>query len=446
MSTNKEKYHADFVCSECRQTKYSLNELIYNCKKCHGLLEVKHNLTILKNKSGEEWRDLLDKRLGDLDFPYTSGVWNKRELVLPEINDSEIVSLGEGHSPLLAQPRLAEKLGLESLFIKQCGITHTGSFKDLGMTVLVSQVNRMLKSGKKIKAIACASTGDTSAALSAYCAYVGIPSIVFLPADKISLAQLIQPVSNHSLVLSLDTDFDGCMKIVKQVTKDQNIYLANSMNSLRIEGQKTVAYEIVQQLRWKVPEHIIIPGGNLGNVSALSKGLFEMKELGIIDQIPNIIVAQAEQANPLYRWFEGKLEKVEPITAQKTLASAIQIGNPVSAKKATEALKKTGGRVEQASEEELAEAAALSDSLGMFNCPHTGVALAALKKSIDKQIISKKDKVVVISTAHGLKFSQFKTDYHQGLLKGENKFVNPPISLPNDANKVISLLEGKLFL
>ena len=437
----KKKYHAKFVCSECKQIEYSLDEIVYRCQQCDGLLEVKHDLEVLKSKSGREWQNLFDERLCRLDFPNTSGVWNKKEVVLPDIDNEQIISLGEGGTPLLPQPRLAKRLGLEHLFIKQCGISHTGSFKDLGMTVLVSQVNRMLKAGKKIKAVACASTGDTSAALSAFCAYAGIPSIVFLPANKISLAQLIQPVSNHALVLSLDTDFDGCMKIVKQVTKDQNIYLANSMNSLRIEGQKTVSYEIAQQFRWEVPDHIIIPGGNLGNVSALGKGFFEMKELGIINQLPQIIVAQAKQANPLYRWFEGGLEEVKPMNAQKTLASAIQIGNPVSAKKATDVLKKMEGKVEQASEEELAEASALSDSMGMFNCPHTGVALAVLQKLIDKHVILKKDKVVIVSTAHGLKFSQFKTDYHQSLLKGENNFVNPPIPLPNDANEVISFLK-----
>ena len=312
------------------------------------------------------------------------------------------------------------------------------------MTVLVSQVNHMLKRGQKIKAVACASTGDTSAALSAFCAYAGIPSIVFLPSNKISLAQLIQPVANGSLVLSLDTDFDGCMKTVKAVTKNKDIYLANSMNSLRVEGQKTVSYEIAQQLGWEVPDHVIIPGGNLGNVSALGKGFFEMKDLGLIHRLPHIVVAQAQNANPLYHWYRHKLKDLEPMKAQKTLASAIQIGDPVSAKKAIKVLKKVRGRVEQASEAELAEAAALADTFGLFTCPHTGVALAALKKLVDKGAIAKNDKVVLISTAHGLKFSQFKTDYHQRKLAGESSLANPPIELPNEVDKVISVLDKKL--
>ena len=265
---------AKFICVECRQGEYPLDTIIYACKKCGGLLEVVHDLDALREKPGEEWKSLFDKRLSSLEPTHTSGVWDKKELILPQVDEKQIISLGEGRSPLLSYPRLAAEWGIDNIFIKQCGTSHTGSFKDLGMTVLVSQVNDMLKKGKPIKAVACASTGDTSAALAAYSAYAGIPSIVFLPANKISLTQLIQPVANGSLVISLDTDFDGCMKIVKEVTQDQNLYLANSMNSLRVEGQKTVSYEIAQQFRWKVPDHIIIPGGNLGNVSALGKGFF----------------------------------------------------------------------------------------------------------------------------------------------------------------------------
>ena len=437
-------FNAHFQCSECGQKEYSLDEVVYTCSVCGGLLEVVQDLEALGQRSKKAWKHIFDSRLGSLTYPYSSGVWNKKELVLPQLQNENVISLGEGNSPLLPNPKFAKEMGLANVLIKQCGITHTGSFKDLGMTVLISQLNQMLKLGHKIEAVACASTGDTSAALAAYAAYAGIPSIVFLPSNKISLAQLIQPVSNGSLVLSLDTDFDGCMNIVKEITQKRNIYLANSMNSLRVEGQKTISYEIVQQLGWEVPDHLIIPGGNLGNVSALGKGFFEMKKLGLIDHLPNIIVAQSKKANPLFRWHEQQLETVEAVPAESTLASAIQIGNPVSAKKAIKVLKAVNGSVEQASEEELAEMAAWSDRHGMFNCPHTGVALTALKKSIEKQIISKQDRVVVISTAHGLKFSQFKTDYHRGLLEGKNAFTNPCIELPNDVGKVFELLEKKL--
>jgi threonine synthase len=248
--------------------------------------------------------------------------------------------------------------GMDDLWIKMCGTSHTGSFKDLGMTVLVSMVKEMIHRGRKIKAVACASTGDTSAALSAYAAYAGIPSIVFLPSNKISTAQLVQPISNDAIVMSLDTDFDGCMRIVQEITRDNSIYLANSMNSLRIEGQKTISIEMVQQFDWEVPDVVVIPGGNLGNVSALGSGFKMMKEIGLIDRLPRIVLAQAQNANPLYQSYLRGFESFEPMTPKKTLASAIQIGDPVSVDKAIKTLKEFNGVVEQASEDELADAAA----------------------------------------------------------------------------------------
>jgi threonine synthase len=278
--------------------------------------------------------------------------------------------------------------------------------------------------------VACASTGDTSAALSAYAAAAGIPAVVFLPRGKVSVAQLIQPVANGAIVFALDTDFDGCMEIVKQVAQKDGIYLANSMNSLRIEGQKTVGIEIIEQFDWEVPDWIVIPGGNLGNVSALAKGLDMMFELGLIDRRPRIACAQAEAANPLYLSYRRGFQVFEPIHARPTLASAIQIGNPVSWEKAIDALIRYDGIVEQASEAELADACARADRTGLFNCPHTGVALAAMEKLLLRGDIRKGDRVVVISTAHGLKFIDFKLRYHELRLEGiESRLANPPIEL-----------------
>jgi len=306
-------------------------------------------------------------------------------------------------------------------------------------------VNEMISKGKKIKAVACASTGDTSAALAAYAAYAGIPSIVFLPNNKISTAQLVQPMSNNSIVISMDTDFDGCMKIVQEITKDNSIYLANSMNSLRIEGQKSISIEMVQQFDWEVPDVVIIPGGNLGNVSALGSGFKMMLELGLIKKKPRIILAQAEKANPLYLAYLNGYENFSPVTPGKTLASAIQIGDPVSVEKAIRTLKEFDGIVEQASEDELANAAALADKTGMYCCPHTGVALAVMIKLLEKQKISKTDKTVVISTAHGLKFSEFKVGYHEKNLPGVNSLhANMPVMLPPDANMVREAIEKEL--
>ena len=424
-------YRAWFQCinPECGQI-YPLNSVVYHCLKCESLLEVQHDQKALARRSADSWKHLFEKRYKSNQWPVGSGVWGKKEWVLPQIQDANVVSLYEGGTNLFWAERFGKNIGLEDLWIKLCGNTHSGSFKDLGMTVLVSQVKQMISEGAPIKAVACASTGDTSAALATYCAAAGLPSIVLLPRGKISLAQLIQPVANGSLVLYLDTDFDGCMRLVQEITRDETLYLANSMNSLRVEGQKTVGIEIVQQFDWEPPDVIIIPGGNLGNVSALGKGLMMMKDLELISRLPRIVVAQAERANPLYRSYLRNFEEFQPIHAEKTLASAIQIGNPVSIQKAIRTLKQFNGIVEQASEEELADAAALGDRTGMFNCPHTGVALAVLIKLLKAGKIDKSEQVVVISTAHGLKFVEMKVKYHQKELEFPCRYANQPIELP----------------
>jgi threonine synthase len=234
------------------------------------------------------------------------------------------------------------------------------------------------------------------------------------------------------------------MALVKQLTEDNTIYLANSMNSLRIEGQKTISLEIVQQFDWEVPDTVIIPGGNLGNVSALGKGFDMMYDLGVITRRPRIIVAQAARANPLYQAYKSGWEKFESVQAEKTLASAIQIGNPVSIEKAVRTLKKFNGIVEQATEDELANAAALADRCGMFNCPHTGVGLAVLLKLKESGTISSDERVVVISTAHGLKFSEFKVGYHENALDGvESKYANPPIELPPEIDVIRDAIDER---
>ena len=438
-------YKAWFQCinEECRAT-YPLNSVIYRCRNCGSLLGVQHDTDALGRRDAKAWMKLFEDRYKSTEWPYGSGVWGKKEWILPQINNDNIVSLYEGGTNLFWAERFGKMIGLDNLWLKLCGNSHSGSFKDLGMTVLVSQVKQMISEGVPIQAVACASTGDTSAALAVYCAAAGIQSIVLLPKGKISIAQLVQPIANGSLVLSLDTDFDGCMRIVKEITKDETIYLANSMNSLRIEGQKTVGIEIVQQFDWSVPDVIVIPGGNLGNVSALGSGLLMMRDLGLIAKLPRIVVAQAERANPLYRSYLKNFETYEPIEAQKTLASAIQIGDPVSIQKAIRTIRQFNGIVEQATEQELADAAALGDTTGMFNCPHTGVALAALIKLIKAGKIDKSEHVVVISTAHGLKFTDFKVKYHEEALGFPCTHANKPIELPPTVDAVKKALNDAL--
>ncbi len=439
------EYRAWFQCinEKCGE-QYPTNSIVYKCKTCGSLLEVRHDMAALGERSAEEWKNLFEIRYKSTEWPYGSGVWGKKEWVLPGLDNDNIVSLYEGGSNLFWAERFGKMIGLENLWLKLCGNSHSGSFKDLGMTVLVSNVRQMIAEGAPIKAVACASTGDTSAALSVYCAAAGIQSIVLLPKGKISVAQLVQPIANGSLVLSLDTDFDGCMKLVQEIARDETIYLANSMNSVRIEGQKTVGIEIVQQFDWACPDVIIIPGGNLGNVSALGNGLVMMRDLGLIDRLPRIVVAQAENANPLYRSYLKNFETFEPVQAKKTLASAIQIGNPVSVEKAIRTLKTFDGTVVDATEEELADAAALGDTTGMFNCPHTGVALAALVKLLKAGKIDKAEHVVVISTAHGLKFTDFKVRYHEGLMDFPCRYANKPVELPARISAVKDALDQAL--
>jgi threonine synthase len=431
------EFSAWFGCINGCDVTYDLSEIVYSCEKCGSLLEVQHDKDALRDRSMEEWKDLFDQRHGTTKIPYGSGVWGKKEWVCPSVDDENVVSLYEGFTNLFPASRFGDELGLNDLWVKQCGQSHSGSFKDLGMTVLVSMVNQMISDGQNIPAVACASTGDTSASLAAYCAAAGLQSIVILPQNKVTTAQLIQPISNGALTLSLDTDFDGCMEIVQRLCEDNNVYLANSMNSLRVEGQKTLSYEITQQFDWEPVDYVIIPGGNLGNVSALGKGFREMHDVGLIDWKPRIVCAQAEQANPLYRSYKNNFETFEPVKAQSTQASAIQIGDPVSRKKAISVLKEFDGIVEQASEDELANAAHRADRTGLFSCPHTGVALAALIKLVNKDVISPDDRVVVISTATGLKFTDFKIDYHRNEIEGVTpQYINEPVKCPADYDVV----------
>lgn len=428
-------YRAWLRCIDGCPDEHPLEGFLYRCPRCDGLLEVAHDVAALRQLKPADWKKLFDRRYKRTEWPYGSGVWGKKEWVAPGVDPDNVVSLDEGGTNLFWAKGY---LGLDDLWVKLCGNSHTGSFKDLGMTVLVSVVNQMVRRGTPIHAVVCASTGDTSASLAAYCAVAGIPSVVLLPRGKISTAQLVQPLANGSKVLALDTDFDGCMAVVQRLSREPGIYLANSMNPLRLEGQKTIAIELVQQFDWAVPDWVIIPGGNLGNVSALGAGFTMMRDLGLVKKLPRIVVAQAAAANPLYRsWLRGFEGGLEPVEAKPTLASAIQIGNPVSYPRAVRTLKAFDGIVEQATEGELADAAARADLVGMFADPHTGVALAVLEKLVKAGTIKRGDRTFVISTANGLKFPEFKVRYHdRSLPEATGVYANRPIELSPDFNQV----------
>ncbi len=437
-------YSARFQCFAGCDGSWPVTEAMYHCPTCGGLLEVAHDLDALRERSGAAWMKLFDDRYKISQWPYGSGVWGKREWVMPELPDELVVSTYEGGTNLFWAERYGKELGLDDLWVKLCGNSHSGSFKDLGMTVLVSVVRLALKRGLDVKALACASTGDTSASLAAYGAAAGLPVVVLLPRGRISTAQLVQPLAHGALVLGLDTDFDGCMTIVTQLAEEGIVYLANSMNPLRLEGQKTVGIEIVQQFDWDVPDWIILPSGNLGNASALHAGFHMMRELGVVTRFPRLVVAQAENANPLYRaWSAGKRE-VEPIVAQPTQATAIQIGNPVSAPRAMRALDAMDGIVEQASEQELCDAAARADRTGLYTCPHTAVGLAVLEKLVSRGTIKRGERVVCVSTANGLKFTEFKVRYHERQIEGvSGDLANPPVMLDADYGQVVDAIKQR---
>ncbi len=431
-------YRAVFRCFAGCPGEYPLTLPLYRCPTCDGLLEVSHDVNALRDRSASAWIKLFEDRWMRTEWPYGSGVWGKREWVAPEVPDDCIVSTGEGGTNVYWAERLGREIGVPDLWVKLCGNSHTGSFKDLGMTVLVSVVRQAVAEGKlATRVLCCASTGDTSAALAAYGAAAGLPVAVLLPRGRVSTAQLVQPLAHGARVFALDTDFDGCMAVVQELARRGLVYLANSMNPLRIEGQKTVSIEIVQQFDWESPDWIILPSGNLGNAAALYAGFKMMLELGLVARLPRLCVAQAAQANPMYRAFKAGKSVVEPIVAGPTLATAIQIGNPVSAPRAMAALAAMNGVVEQATEEELADAAARADRTGLYTCPHTGVALACLFKLRASGIIERDQRVVVVSTANGLKFTEFKLAYHERRIAGvEARRANDPILMAPDVDRV----------
>jgi threonine synthase len=438
------RFNAYFRCFSGCTGRYELTEPIYRCPGCQGLLMVEHDLEALRETPASEWKRLFDERYRSSSWPLASGVWGKREWVAPDVSDEHVVSTGEGGTPLLRAPLFGDSIGVKRLFVKQCGQAHTGSFKDLGMTVLVSTVVQAIARARRDASnvdfpsvLACASTGDTSAALAAYGAMAGLRVAVLLPRGRVSNAQLVQPLAHGARVLALESDFDGCMAVISELARRGVIYLANSMNPLRIEGQKTVAIEIAQQMGWHVPDWVVLPSGNLGNAAALFSGFALMKELGLVREMPRLCIAQAHNANPMLRAFVEKKNVVEPMVASPTVATAIQIGNPVSAPRAMAALHAMNGVVEDATEDEIADACARADRTGLYTCPHTGVALAALAKLRARGVVAKDESAVVISTASGLKFTEFKLGYHEGKLPAiDARLGNRARILPADADEV----------
>ena len=378
--------------------EYDIQEIRYCCE-CGDLLEVIHDLS-QSLPSPNDWKKSLDNQMAVIAFR------RYQALLFPALPGNKIITLNEGDTPLYDVSHHFPHFS--SIKLKHEGMNPTLSFKDRGMVSGISWANYL-----GCENVICASTGDTSAAMAAYAGSApNMKGIVLLPKGKISPEQLAQPISFGAVTVGVETDFDGCMKLVQQLTEKHNIYLLNSMNSVRIEGQKAIGIETLHQLNWQVPDWFVIPVGNAGNISALGKGLRELFELGIIDKLPRLAGIQTEGASPLYESYQNCYSELVPKKAKPTKASAIQIGDPVSYKKAVRELKYFNGVVEAVTETELMDWKAQIDKLGISICPNSAVAVAGAMKLNENGIIKETEDVVVILTAHGSKFSNASVEYH----------------------------------
>ena len=345
-----------------------------------------------------------------------SGVWRFRELLPILDNFGNAVSLHEGNTPLYRLKRAASALGIDQLFAKHQGMNPTGSFKDTGMTAALSVARE-----RGFTWVACASTGNTSAAMAAYAARAGLRSLVLIPEGKIAWGKLSQAMDYGAITCQLKSDFDGCVRVLTQIVKEAPIYLLNSVNPYRLEGQKTPAFEIAEAFDWAVPDHLIVPGGNLANSSALGKGFKELHELGLVARVPRISVVQAEGANPLARSFAANNgERMEPVEAH-TRATAIRIGNPASWRKAAHVIKGTGGWCLDVSEAQIAVAKAELGAEGLGCEPASAVTLAGLKKLRAEGKVAANETVVLLLTGHTLKDADYTINFHRGTLLDDDE-------------------------
>lgn len=421
----------------------------FRCRDCGSLFEIEYP-DLPADKRGE-WPAMWKQRRTSNASLDRSGVWRFREL-LPILNDPRhAVTLEEGNTPLYLLPRCAESLGLEHLYAKHQGMNPTGSFKDTGMTAALSVAHE-----RGFPWVACASTGNTSAAMAAYAARAGMRALVLIPEGKVAWGKLSQSLDYGAITCQLKTDFDGCVGVLAQLVRRAPVYLLNSVNPYRLEGQKTPAMEMAEAMDWQAPDHLIVPGGNLANGSALGNGFSELLALGLIDRLPRISVIQAEGANPLFRSIaEHGGKHLEPVRAD-TRATAIRIGNPASWQKAVNTLQRTGGWCEQVTEQEIALAKAEIGAEGIGCEPASAVTLAGLKKLVAQGKIDRQEKVVLLLTGHTLKDPEYTIDFHRGnLLSAEEtaamsgsqqiqagKLAKSPIALEPSLDAVMRVLDA----
>ncbi len=394
---------------------------------CGGTLDVAHDLDALR---GRVSRRVFDDRRGGRDRLDRSGVWRFRELILPDVDPDLVATKPEGNTNLYDVPSaLADWAGLDALQLKHEGENPSGSFKDRGMTTGVTAAR--LHGATKV---ACASTGNTSASMAAYAALCGLEAYVFVPAGKIAYGKLSQALAFGAKTLQLDGDFDSALALVRAICRDHGVYLLNSVNPFRLEGQKAIGFEILSDLGWRVPDWIVLPGGNLGNSSALGKGLLELKALGLIDRLPRIAVIQAAGAAPLYRaWVDDAV----PVPVQAdTVATAIRIGDPVSWRKSLRAVRESRGLVESVTDAEILAAKARVDGAGIGAEPASCATVAGIKKLRAAGTIAQDAHVVGILTGHLLKDPDVVVAYH----RSDAADANPPVQVEGTVPAVLEAL------
>ena len=406
-----------FRCIGCGDLSDSARQ-DFRCVHCGDLLEITYPQWKEARPSAENLKRVWSQRRLSQSPVDLSGAWRFREL-LPALDRTrdiaqQVITLREGNTPLYELPQCARLTGVPRLLAKHQGANPTGSFKDTGMTVAATFARQA-----GFRWVACASTGNTSASMAAYAARGGMRSLVLVPEGKISWSKLSQALDYGALTCQLRTDFDGCLRLLQELVRRVPIYQLNSINPFRLEGQKTLALELLEQLNWRPPDHIIVPGGNLGNSSAIGKALVEMRDLGLIPRLPRLSIIQAEGANALVRTLRETGGKQLVSVRAETRATAIRIGNPASWKKAARVLEATGGGCEQVSEAEIAQAKAEIGAEGIGCEPASAVTLAGLKKLIKQKFVEPEESVVLILTGNLLKDPDFTIGFHRGdLFKG----------------------------
>jgi threonine synthase len=428
------------ICFEpnCR-SRFAITEVIYNCTKCGGLLEVAYGgLKPPADELKHVWRD----RRRDNSALEQSGVWRYREFIPFLDSDKHVVTLREGNTPLLPAPRAAQYAGLDHLVFKHQGFNPTGSFKDNGMTCGTAQAMRL-----GMRRVACVSTGNTSASMAAYASAAGMQPIIFLPHGNISYGKLAQALEYGALTLQVEANFDQILKLVRVLSEKLGIYLLNSINPFRIEGQKTIMLELMDQRDWSAPDWIVLPGGNLGNVSAFGKGLREMHEHGLITRMPRLAVVQAEKSAPFYHYLRAHgREPFRAVENPETLATAIRIGDPISWPKARFEIESSNGVVEMATEQEIADAKAQIGYCGIGCEPASAATLAGIQKLVAAGVIATDADVVAVLTGNVLKDPDYIYRYHTGELKApdgtliKSTFGNVPVVVPNDPDLIAQRL------